>query len=70
MGNYVDAALAYTKAAIMLYFLLVEAIILPSVPLVLDHSDRQRLHNYIEILVTRQKLCAAQKIDSNQLQEG
>ena len=68
MGNFADAALAYSKAAIMLYFLLVEAIILPSAPLILDHSDKQRIRNYIEILVTRQKLCAAQKLESNQAQ--
>lgn len=66
MGNFADAALAYSKAALMLYFLLVEATILPSAPLILDPSDKQRLRNYIEILVTRQKLCTAQNQDSNQ----
>ncbi|KAH7416127.1 hypothetical protein KP509_14G076800 [Ceratopteris richardii] len=54
MGNSTNAASAYSKAAVLLYFLLVEAVPLPIVPrLILGQTDRQRLWKYVELISSR-----------------
>ncbi|MCO5597738.1 hypothetical protein L7F22_051819 [Adiantum nelumboides] len=67
MGNLSNAAAAYSKAATLLYFLLVEAAALPITPrLLLGNADKQRLRNYLEIIASRQNLCAANKMKYQQ----
>lgn len=70
MENMASAAVAYSKAATLLHFLLVEAALLPLTPrLVLSSSDRQRLRQYIDILIARHSQCAAQTVHLQQHHE-
>ncbi|XP_072985246.1 serine/threonine-protein kinase ATG1c [Typha latifolia] len=56
MGNAERAAIRYSKAACLLYFLLVEAPTLDlNPPFSLTNSDRYRIRQYIDVLKTRQR---------------
>eukprot|EP01018_Ginkgo_biloba_P034519 Gb_08674 [translate_table: standard] len=63
MGNMKKAVNSYTKAATLLYFLLVEATsLILSPPFSLRSSDRHRLRHYIDILTTRQSQSTAHRM--------
>ncbi|CAK9862133.1 unnamed protein product [Sphagnum jensenii] len=60
MGNSSNAAVAYSKAASLLYFLVVEAAYLPiQPPLLLSPMDRHRLRRYADAVTARQHQCTA-----------
>jgi serine/threonine-protein kinase ULK/ATG1 len=60
MGNSSNAAVAYSKAASLLYFLVVEAAYLPNQPpLLLSPMDRHRLRRYADAVTARQHQCTA-----------
>ncbi|BBN04482.1 serine/threonine-protein kinase ULK2 [Marchantia polymorpha subsp. ruderalis] len=59
MGNVSNAAVAYSKAAALFHFILVEAPHLPlNPPLVLNANDRYRLRRYADSVIIRQNHCS------------
>lgn len=60
MGNTTNAAVAYSKAAALFYFLVVEAASLPlQPPLLLSPMATHRLHHYADVVTARQHQCTA-----------
>lgn len=67
MGNRSSAAGAYSRATILLSFILQEAPSLPmNPPFSLSVSDQQRIHRYIGSLKTRQSHSEMQDPSLNQ----